>query len=78
MERYLVNKVINGCLTTEFRIESWIVTNRYFIANDNRMPAKVEIDKLSFTIRDIDAPSISTTNSQLLQTVLDHIDDVIQ
>ena len=39
---------------------------------------KIDIDDIPFTILDTDIPSVSTTNKQLLQLAIDHIDEITQ
>ena len=47
------------------------------VKSDRKFPVKVEIEDCPFTIRAAATPSISTTNQQLLQVAIDHINEIL-
>lgn len=78
IERLVAKKLINYCLMAPKHPPYQWVRGDYFIADKDYYPVKVVIEESPFNIRCIDKPSISTTNQQLLQIAIDHIDEVIQ
>lgn len=77
MEKFIVNKMISGCLLLHTELPLHIrLVDRIF--GDNYMPFHIEIGNSPFIIHDTDTPSISTTNEQLIQTVIDHVEEVLQ
>ncbi len=78
MEKYLSNRITFACLEA-------LVTAPYISSGDmierpttNHGYVKIEIDNCPFFIREAAEPSVETTNDVLLQTVVDHIDELIQ
>lgn len=78
IERLVAKKLINYCLMSPKRPPFQWERGDYFIDDEDDYPVKVVIEESPFNIRCIDKPSISTTNQQLLQIAIDHIDEVIQ
>lgn len=78
MSRYIINKIIPvGALisvthpfTSKYQLIETDLSHLYSV--------KVEIDDIPFRIVDTEAPSISTTNKELLDIALDHIDEFLQ
>lgn len=81
MERYIVNKIPAAALSIT-RIYTPRFSSKFFDgSNDNwskPMTIKIEIDDCPFVLRKTDKPSISTTNKELLDIALDHIEEVVQ
>ena len=77
MEKFIVNKIINTCLTNIIRTPPAGHLGTHFSVTA-AVPFQVEIGYNPFIIHDADTPSISTTNEQLLQAVLDHTEEVMQ
>lgn len=80
LEKFIVNKMISTCLERKVRLPmSYMLGNNIKVPSDyEEMHVKVELDDSPFIIRTIDTPSISTSNKQLLQLAIDHIDELIQ
>ena len=78
VERFITNKMLNTSLEEAvYSPYQWAV-NDCFIESREDHQVKVEIDGHLLQIRDIDHPSISTTNKDLLKLAIDHIDEVIR
>lgn len=80
IERYIVNQIIPKTLSLS------VVTPAYYSRSDvfvkdfstrSRTP-QVIIDKMPFEIKKVEAPSVSTTNKELLNVALSHIEEVIE
>lgn len=78
LEKFIANKMVNGCLEDTFNLPPDHMLCRNFIRNDEKLPVKVIIDTCPFRPHQADTPSISTTNQKLLQVAIDHIDELIQ
>ena len=78
LEKFIANKMVNGCLEDTVYLPSGYTLCRNFIRNDESLPVKVIIDTCPFQLHQADTPSISTTNQKLLQVAIDHIDELIQ
>lgn len=78
IERLVAKKLINYCLMSPKHPPYQWNRGVCFIADEDDYPVKVVIEESPFNIRCVDKPSISTTNQQLLQIAIDHIDEVIQ
>lgn len=83
MQRWIVNKVTNTCL--EYSITNPF--NDLFLTGfinysgsplTRTVDVKVEICESPFKPKDADTPSVSTSNKDLLQLAIDHIDEVMQ
>ena len=76
IEKFIVNKL--PLLAMNFSPPSYVgfATSRKLTAQDS-ISARVEIDECPFRLKRPDTPSFSTTDGKLLQTVLNHIDDVV-
>lgn len=78
MSKYIINKIIPvGALisvthpfTSKYQLIETDLGHLYYV--------KVEIDDIPFRIVDTETPSISTTNKELLDIALDHIDEFLQ
>ena len=78
LEKLIVNKMLNACLEDPVALPRYDLPARIVILRSARLPVKVEIDECPFLIHQSDTPSISTTNQQLLQVAINHIDELIQ
>lgn len=81
MQRYLVNKLLVKSLNKNIKLAYWGRDIISFFPQCDRQrregfTLKIEIDECPFSVREIEAPSISTTNESLIQLALDHIDEV--
>ena len=77
LERYISKKIITQSLNSSV----WVPTVAGAGLRTNRiryMTPKVEIDTCPFKIVQADRPSVLTTTKQILQTVTDYIDELIQ
>lgn len=68
MQKLIMNKVVKLCVQHR---------QDHIPGVQNHASLKVEIDECPFLIHNIGVPSVSTTNSQLLQLAIDHIDEVV-
>lgn len=78
VERYIVNKILPSVLSLGEIYCPAIGINDNIIPWDSqdRKPVKVIIDKMPFEIKHPQAPSVSTTNEELLKVALDNIDNL--
>lgn len=80
LERYIVNKIIPTALALNYIttpvIHSTDVIATYY--SSIRFKVKTVIDKIPFEIRETEAPSISTTNGELLKIALDNLEELTQ
>lgn len=78
MRRFICNKLANTCL--EERMNYPDADSFHFVEKGRHesISVKIDIDDIPFNILDTDIPSVSTTNKQLLQLAIDHIDDITQ
>lgn len=79
VERFIINKLIPTTLSLT-RIYSPIFISKIYETNngDCNLKAKVLVEDCPFVIKETDVPSISTTNEELVGTVLNYIDEVIE
>lgn len=81
MDRYIINKIIPATLNIRNLIAPGFRHGQSVLnfedTHSNYFP-KVEIGNIPFAIEVPDIPSVSTTNKELLDIVLDNIDEVIQ
>lgn len=79
VERFIINKLIPTTLSLT-HIYSSIYRSKIFDTNngDCNLKAKVLVEDCPFVKKETDVPSISTTNEELLGTVLNYIDEVIE
>lgn len=79
MEKFISNKLttmlVNEALTPPSR---YSLTSRVKSSPLRPGPARIVIDSFPFNFRDVAVPSISTTNEKLLQTAIDHLDEIVQ
>lgn len=82
MERFIVNKLMPICLENSFDFPHLRQHDQTFIRpldyDRHSVKVKVEICESPYLIHDVDTPSISTSNQQLLQLAIDHLDELIQ
>ena len=81
MKRFICNKLANVCLEDKVTYPNHFQTyDTHFIGHstDATISVKIDIDEIPFTVFETDTPSISTTNKQLLQLAIDHIDEITQ
>ena len=72
MEKFIANKIVPECLRTE------IIPELPYIDGTARHYAEVIIGDIPFKPVVTDSPSISTTNRELINIVVDHIGEVMQ
>lgn len=75
LERYISKKIITQSLNSSVWVPTVIGLKNKRITY---MTPKVEIDTCPFKIVQADRPSVLTTTKQILQTVTDYIDELIQ
>lgn len=80
MEKFIVNKMIAACLERSVYPPHGNYLGPKFVElpRGHSEFIKVELDTSPFVVKQTDTPSISTTNQQLLQIAIDHIDEIIQ
>lgn len=78
VERFLANKVLTTCLQYEVYLPLDYAINNRIIREGHTASVKVEIDNIPFALHQIDTPSVSTCNEQLIQIAIDHLDELIQ
>lgn len=79
VERFITNKIVPTALSISNIYCPFIGLNRGFDMNTNsNLRIKVLIEDCPFIIKEVDVPSISTTNEELLRTALNHIDELIE
>lgn len=78
MEKFIINKMLPACLedVVELPYNNLFSRGLFLPFDRSREIVKVEIDTFPFVVRQSDTPSISTTNQQLLQLAIDHIDEL--
>ena len=75
MTRFLAKKLVTESLTTHIGIPS-----EFFVSgmdSNATWKVKAEIDECPFQIKSSDTPSVSISDSSLLQIVSDHIDELL-
>lgn len=80
MERYIVNKIIPTALSLNYITTPAIHNTDIIITyySSRSFKVKVIIDKMPFEVRETDAPSVSTTNEELLKVALDNLEELTQ
>lgn len=80
VQRYIINKVVSGVLNIDCIACPHIYSSDRFNIDSmcHSFKAKVEIEHCPFVFKKTDIPSISTTDEELLNTVINNIDEVIQ
>lgn len=76
MMRFLTNKFLTTLLSTEYEEPPSYLMQDCFQRQGGFFKPKVEIMDNTFHIKTVDRPSIQTTDRQLADTVLDHLDDL--
>ena len=77
MERWIAGKMLTNSLKAHIRMNHILHS---LVTYDADLPLHpvVEICESPFIIRETDTPSVSTTNEQLLQVAIDHIEEIMQ
>ena len=75
MEKWIVKKLLPLALTIKVCIPS--MEDSAIRVPTQSLPIKVEIADFPFKIRATEAPSISTTNEELLKVVINHAEELI-
>ena len=78
MNKFIADKVVTHLLQTGITHPRLCDVGGSFMRTSSDCLPKVVIDEFPFVLRDAEVPSISTTNEQLLQLALDHVEEVIQ
>lgn len=83
MQRFLANKLLtvvlgNTYMTPYFYDCGSFLEQHNSYSNRGTFKMKVEIDECPFILKDVETPSISTTNEQLLQLAVEHIEEALQ
>lgn len=80
VERYIVNQLLPKVLDLYVPTPAYCVYNALFgnAHEDSMQHPQAIIDEIPFQVRKVEAPSVSTTNRELLDVALEHIDEVIQ
>lgn len=80
VQRYIINKIVSEVLNIGCIACPHIYSSDRFNINSmsHSFKAKVEIEPCPFVFKKTDIPSISTTDEELLNTVINNIDEVIQ
>ncbi len=76
MSKYIINKIIPAGALARVAVPS--TSNYELIETDTQsvLQVQVVIDDIPFRMVDTEAPSISTTNRELLDIALDHLDEL--
>lgn len=75
MQRLISNKIMVYSLNNSVSSPSFYNSGGRVRGINRSMSVKVQLDASPFKLHDTPSPSISTTNEQLLQTVIDRIDN---
>ncbi len=75
--RHVINQVIPNALDCRCN-NPMVYDNPLFDNKYNYFNVKVDIDNFPFSFSKVCAPSVSTTNEELLSVALDHIDEVVE
>lgn len=80
VQRYIINKIVSEVLSIDCIACPHIYSSNRFNIDSicHSFKAKVEIEHCPFVFKKTDTPSISTTDEELLNTVINNIDEVIQ
>ena len=78
MSKYIINKIIPAGALARVAVPS--TSNYELIETDTQsvLSVQVVIDTIPFRMVDTETPSISTTNRELLDIALNHLDELIQ
>lgn len=77
VKRNIINQIIPNALDCECHNPT-IYNNPLFDNSYRYFNVKVDIDNFPFSFSKVCAPSVSTTNEELLSVALDHIDEVVE
>ena len=73
LQRFIAKKFLSATLSTSFRsFNPGVLRDTH-----GQWHIKVEICDNPFVIKQVEAPSVSTTDEVLLKTALDHLDDIL-
>lgn len=77
LEKFLVKSLLRELLTTWVRIDIPEREHAFVRPVDDAVTVCVKIDDNPFLITHATPPSMSVTNSELLDTALAHLDDIV-
>lgn len=77
VKRNIINQIIPNALDCECHNPT-VYNNPLFENSYRYFNVKVDIDNFPFSFSKVCAPSVSTTNEELLSVALDHIDEVVE
>ena len=77
LTRYIINQIIPNALRNRYDAPH-IYSNPLFLSTYESFSIKVDIGEFPFTLQKVNAPSVSTTNEELLNVALANIDEVVE
>lgn len=77
LTRYIINQIIPNALRNRYDAPH-IYSNPLFPSTYESFNIKVDIDEFPFTLQKVNAPSVSTTNEELLNVALANIDEIAE
>ena len=82
MEKYIVKKFINACLTTTVYLPKDTEGSRFLPTREDSnvvvpMVPVIHIEENPFNIVSVNEPTIDTTNEELRETALQHINEIV-
>lgn len=77
LTRYIINQIIPNALRNRYNAPH-IYRNSLFLSTYESFSIKVDIGEFPFTLQKVNAPSVSTTNEELLNVALANIDEIAE
>lgn len=77
LTRYIINQIIPNALRNRYDAPH-IYSNPLFPSTYESFNIKVDIGEFPFTLQKVNAPSVSTTNEELLNVALANIDEIVE
>lgn len=77
LTRYIINQIIPNALRNRYDAPP-IYSNPLFPSTYESFNIKVDIGEFPFTLQKVNAPSVSTTNEELLNVALANIDEIAE
>lgn len=77
LTRYIINQIIPNALRNRYDAPN-IYSNPLFPSTYKSFDIKVDIGEFPFTLQKVNAPSVSTTNEELLNVALANIDEIVE
>ena len=77
LTRYIINQIIPNALRNRYDAPH-IYSNPLFPSTYESFNIKVDIGEFPFTLQKVNAPSVSTTNEELLNVALANIDEIAE